>query len=328
MLTDIDIATLLEQFPHLVCAFAYGSGVVKQGGYSYDAITTSDKANEDLPLLDFIFVVDNPLFWHQKNLEMNPNHYTSMLPSMMQNAKWISYIQDNYGASMWFNAYIKVNLKSYPKRMIKYGVISKDRFMKDLLEWSCLYVAGRLHKPVRIMKSNDEIKSAINTNLNHAVNTSLLLLPQTFTSTELFLSIASLSYIGDPRMTIGENPKKVQNLVLPIVDYYEELYKEPLSRLSFVSNSNNEKIYSQDISSQKRWELTSKLPLNLSKVLSVSARELYLHKRPPSSSIIRSALSSIVARSATTQSIKGLLSIGVINTAAYIIAKMKKRFFK
>jgi translocator assembly and maintenance protein 41 len=103
---------------------------------------------------------------------------------------------------------------SFPERLMKYGVICRQNFLDDLLNWRFLYVAGRLHKPVRIMKlaaneDDAEINSSMMTNRLNAMRAALLLLPDQFTDLELYMVIASLSYMGDPRMGIGENPKKV-----------------------------------------------------------------------------------------------------------------------
>lgn len=61
---------------------------------------------------------------------------------------------------------------------IKYGVINKEYFLKDLYSWNNIYAAGRLHKPVLILKSCPDIEKAIDVNRRFAVCTSLLLLPQ------------------------------------------------------------------------------------------------------------------------------------------------------
>ena len=71
-----------------------------------------------------------------------------------------------------------------------------DRLFRDLTEWETLYLAGRLHKPVRILRDDARINLASRKNLRSAVRTALLLLPNQFTEEELFHTIAGLSYRG------------------------------------------------------------------------------------------------------------------------------------
>ena len=136
-----------------------------------------------------------------------------------------------------------------------------------------MYASGRLHKPVHIMKMSPNIQIAIQENRKNALCATLLLLPKVFSEYELFLGIASLSYIGDPRMLYGENPKKVINLVSPIVHIYRESYKNiindfqsqrgnssdtmfcRLKLLNYVENDAKNTLYTQGVSKQCRWEL-------------------------------------------------------------------------
>ena len=64
-----------------------------------------------------------------------------------------------------------MNINRYPQRLMKYGVVSRDRILKDLLQWTDMYGAGRLHKPVKILKSDEEIENAIVVNRENAVRT-------------------------------------------------------------------------------------------------------------------------------------------------------------
>lgn len=59
----------------------------------------------------------------------------------------------------------------------------------------------------------------------------MLLLPSEFSETQLYETISSLSYSGDPRMKVGENPDKVSNLVRPSLPYFRDLYRPFLSKL-------------------------------------------------------------------------------------------------
>ena len=120
------------------------------------------------------------------------------------------------------------------------------------------------------MKMNPAVHSAIEDNKKNALCATLLLLPKVFSEFELYLGIASLSYIGDPRMLYGENPKKVINLVSPIVHIYRESYKNIIKDLqsqrlahsgtsfkllNHVENDSKNTLYTQDVSVQSRWGL-------------------------------------------------------------------------
>ena len=123
------------------------------------------------------------------------------------------------------------------------------------------------------MKMNSNVHNAIQENKKNALYATLLLLPKVFSEYELFLGIASLSYIGDPRMLYGENPKKVINLVSPIVHIYRESYKAIINDLqyqrnnssdtvlssfrllNYVENDSKNTLYTQDVSKESRWEL-------------------------------------------------------------------------
>lgn len=198
MLLDDDITALLEKFPAVQFAFAYGSGVIQQGSYNY--------SNEnDLPMIDMVFVVEDAELWHRQNMVNNPDHYTT--PFRMS-ASTIATIQQ-VGAGLWYNTHVPMNITRTPSRLIKYGVMTKDSMIHDLMDWKWLYAAGRLHKPVRIMKEHHKLQQAMQYNFESAVRTSLLLLPPLFTEKQLYTQIAGLSYSGDPRMLVAENPNKV-----------------------------------------------------------------------------------------------------------------------
>ncbi|PRD29670.1 UNVERIFIED_CONTAM: tamm41 [Trichonephila clavipes] len=153
-------------------------------------------------MIDFIFCVDDPLAWHQANVQANNKHY-SMLK--YAGADFIKYVQEHFGAKMYFNSLVEVE-----NRMIKYGIISTTHLIEDLLDWQTLYISGRLHKPVNILTKveNTDVQQALLTNLQSALHASLLCLPENFTEEELYLKIADLSYAGDFRMYFGEDKQK------------------------------------------------------------------------------------------------------------------------
>ena len=68
-----------------------------------------------------------------------------------------------------------------------------------------------------------------------AVNTALLLLPRRFSSLELYETITSISYSGDPRFAYGmESSDKVRNIVLANPGAFEDLYKDVILKSNFL----------------------------------------------------------------------------------------------
>ena len=214
-------------------AFAYGSGVFPQSGASSGGSSTlhpnppqaiSNVQKGGQKMIDFIFGVSYTQHWHSLNLQQHRNHY-SAVGSLGSYA--VSRLQDSIGAGVYFNPYITVN-----GTLIKYGVVNLDTLCKDLSEWNTMYVAGRLQKPVKILRDNPSVRLANQVNLMSAVRTALLLLPEDFTENELYSTIAGLSYMGDPRMSVGgDDPRKVANIVKHQLPNFRRLYAPLIDNL-------------------------------------------------------------------------------------------------
>jgi translocator assembly and maintenance protein 41 len=152
------------------------------------------------------------------------------------------------------------------QQVVKYGVISTKRLLADLHDWTSLYVSGRMHKPVAILQSDTAVIAAATRNLHSAVACSMLLLPRTFSERQLYMTIAGLSYTGDVRMGLAENPKKVENIVSANHEHFHRLYqptiqdfcKRQLFSLSLEQQAPEFTQLSQDIPL-----LLSSLPANL-----------------------------------------------------------------
>ncbi|CZR62167.1 related to proline transport helper PTH1 C. albicans [Phialocephala subalpina] len=225
-------------------AFAYGSGVFPQSKPS--AITPSgatsihpkaplavQEAQNGTPkMIDFIFGVSYTQHWHSLNLHQHRDHY-SALGSLGSGA--VSAVQDKWGAGVYFNPYVTVN-----GTLIKYGVVNLDTLCTDLSEWTTLYLAGRLQKPVKILRDDPRVRLANQVNLISALRTALLLLPPNFTELELYGTIASISYMGDPRMVLPtEDPSKVANIVGNNLHNFRRLYSPLIDNLPNVGFSDS-----------------------------------------------------------------------------------------
>ncbi|KZF25197.1 mitochondrial matrix Mmp37 [Xylona heveae TC161] len=219
-------------------AFAYGSGVFPQskeaassGPSSVHPSASSAIGKAQLgegKMIDFIFGVSYTQHWHSLNIQQHRDHY-SALGSLGSGI--VSRVQDRYGAGVYFNPYVTVN-----GTLIKYGVVNIDTLCRDLSEWDTLYLAGRLHKPVKILRDDPRVRLANQVNLLSAVRTALLLLPPTFTEHDLYSTIAGISYMGDPRMSLPtENRQKVNNIVTNQLANFRYLYAPLIENLPNVS---------------------------------------------------------------------------------------------
>jgi translocator assembly and maintenance protein 41 len=228
-----DLRQVLWQFRAPIrYAFAYGSGVFGQsnttgGGadgmspHPHPSKAVQEWQSGGAKIIDFIFGVSHTQHWHSLNLAQYPEHYSG-LKYLPYSSAAISKVQDSMGAGVYFNPYITVN-----GTMIKYGVVNLDTLTSDLSEWNTLYLAGRLQKPVKILRDDPRVRLANQVNLISALRTALLMLPESFTERQLYERIAGLSYMGDPRMNSyisGENPDKVSNIVGAQLPGFRQLY--------------------------------------------------------------------------------------------------------
>lgn len=80
-------------------AFAYGSGVFEQDGY-----TRSNAA--DAPMLDFMFAVTHPAHFHSINMQQHPHHYP--VHARLFGSSYVSRLEE-LGPGVWFNAFVEMN---------------------------------------------------------------------------------------------------------------------------------------------------------------------------------------------------------------------------
>ncbi|GBM61765.1 Phosphatidate cytidylyltransferase, mitochondrial [Araneus ventricosus] len=311
--------SVLSKFPQKFSfVFAYGSKVFSQG----------TKLNEG-DMIDFVFTVDNPLEWHKANMQTNHKHYSFI---KYAGAEFIKNIQENFGAKMYFNTLVEVENK-----LIKYGVISTAHLIEDLLDWQTLYISGRLHKPVKVLKKieNTDIHKALQINLQSALHASLLCLPETFSEIKLFLKIAELSYSGDFRMHFGEDKQKIENIVQNQVSYFRDLYADQLKLMPQLHWNQSQCTIEQDSSSATTLHHLNLLPKTVQhNLLAIWNRDgryrdledvlQSLAHDPQCSEMVEKAIRDITLWSSISQSTKGILTAGIMKSLKYSSRKVKK----
>ncbi|XP_066553925.1 phosphatidate cytidylyltransferase, mitochondrial isoform X1 [Amia ocellicauda] len=320
--TSVLYRRILSHFPQdISLAFAYGSGVFRQSG------TTQGQMGNNM--LDFVFAVDDPVTWHTMNLMQNRKHYSFL---KYLGPRQISNLQGNHGAGVYYNTLVPCD-----GRVIKYGVISTDALIEDLHHWKTLYVAGRLHKPVKILVQDESVRlcAALGSNLKSAVTAAFLMLPESCSIEDLFVQIAGLSYSGDFRMLIGEDKAKVLNIVKSNMPHFHNLYGSILQECSQVVYKPQQGKLEVDKSPEGQFTQLMGLPRNLQQEITrlvdppgknrdVEEILLQVAQDPDCGLVIQQGISSIVKSSSLTQSAKGIMTAGMLKTVSYSFKKLMK----
>jgi translocator assembly and maintenance protein 41 len=219
-------------------------------------------------------------------------------------------------------------------------VIDVNSICADLLDWKTLYCAGRLHKPIATLKSSARVQAANQANLASALRTALLLLPESFSEAELYETIAGLSYRGDPRMGVAENPAKVRNIVSAQMEHFQRLYAPFVAEAGVYRSG---KAWEQDGSVEAMSGRVENLPVGLKdriradyeRTARFEAKDGSDEKgavwrsvvqRPDFASMVSNGLKQIVGGSALSQSLKGVLTVGPWKGLQYLWPKIQKRF--
>jgi len=281
-------------------------------------------------MLDFMFAVTHPSHWHSINMTQYPSHYP--LHARMLGSSFVTRVEE-ISPGVWFNTYVPMKGVT-----IKYGVTTVDNLCSDLLNWRTLYLAGRMHKPIRIIKDDARVRLTQQVNLTSAVRTALLTLPEEFSERELFERIAGFSYGGDLRMLLpAENRGKVGNIVRKQSPQFKELYHRLVVALPGVHWSQHASTIQQDTSPHARAAHLRKLPSNLL----ASVRTHYASSLPPKEAdesiywtrmagdeklpvVLEQELHKIVRYPSAVQTVKGVVSAGVGKSFRYSAQKIGK----
>jgi len=293
---ETGLVDVLKRFPEVNFACAYGSGVFPQRGQS----------DNQRPMIDFIFGVDNPKEWHKENMKVNGRDYSGLARTF--GAMIFP------GAQTYYNAFVKLG-----DREIKYGVLESQKLVEDLLYWEPFYVAGRMQKPVKILKSEERFDAAQRINLDSAVNVVLLMLPESFSKERFYSKISSLSYIGDSRVGIAEDPFKVANIVAVNKERFDEMFISHLLSNGAQVDGRTITQEKSEVDEEKRIYL---LPRGLYE--SVVMRRVLASPGTWIGQIIEDELKRKNRSVSIAQTLQGTYSTGPWNSARYLREKLRK----
>lgn len=293
-----EILEFVNNRPKVVAAYGYGSGVFKQSGY-----TSKDKRQ-----IDLILVVDDLRKWHLENMKMNKKDY-SFIGKLFFKHGSIKKLKGKTGITYVSNIHEN-------GQIFKYGTIEVKDLEKYLSTWKSFYLPGRFQKTIYPIVETEELKKKIEKNREQALLLSSFLQNNNeVTKKDLLVTLCGLSYLGDTRMKIAENPRKVLNIVEGSFDTFDRLYKFDRTYLKHCDNK-------LIIDKEKVRDSLTDLPSELVEYITP-----YLNE---DDEIIKAKIleyfSNINKTESSTQTIKGIKTNGVVRSVNYAAQKVGKRF--
>lgn len=285
--------------PQTVGTFFYGSAIFKQESYS----------DESKPQVDVIFVVEDLKSWHRNNMEINSTDY-SLAGRLHISCASVERLKGHNNITYLSN--IKEG-----KYKFKYGVTEITDFVNGLYTWSPFFVAGRLHKPILTVKSNQSLDEAILRNRESALLVASLFCDEFTTMEVLLTNVCGLSYFGTPRMEVAENPHKIENIVNGSYDALASIYRGKRDYIFFDGNE----VY---IDREKQFRHISELPKDLLEYFEkhrVDVNNLDSIRMGIYSFLIEHNRAEELA-----QIFEGFKTNGILRSVPYISAKLAKKF--
>jgi hypothetical protein len=326
---------VLKNLPKPFKAFAYGSPIITKNSHS--------------KMLDYIIVTDNAKEFHEKNMDMNPKHY-SRIARVLLGANYLQRVSDFVGCGVHFNAFVEIespDKNEFEQEMYKYGVVERVSLRRDLESWKDLYIAGRMQKPYEIVCSGDQgsDKDEIidnEKNKRAALAYALLSLHDVKNNNEevnerkIYETIANLSYEGDVRHIFGaEDSRKAEKIVEQSFDmmrtWYDESFRDFRDSLKVVDyeDGRSDEVIKRVVSPHSTRKLLAMLPQPfLETMVNGDLRELDMMSREANQETIaksiRLASRNIVRKSSFRQTFLALMMNDFDKAFSYAAQKFRK----